>query len=437
MRKILRIAKREYRTSVRTKGFIIALVLMPVMMGGSGLAMYLFQGQVDTRDKKVIVLDQSGFVADVILRAAEARNEAQVMDKETGKKVKPAWLFERIEPDRDDPLAQRLALSDRIRSGELHAFLEIGPNVKHPQTDWETARISYYAQNAAIDNIRGWLTGPINSFLRKARLEEAGVEADKAETALTWLEVAPLGLVSLDEAGQIKEAQRSSEAQAILAPLIMFFLFFMMIMMGAMPQLQSVMEEKSQRIAEVLLGSIKPFEFMAGKVLGGLAVSLTAASVYVVGGVFLLRRLGMAEFVPYHILPWFFAYLVLAIVMFGSILAALGSTCNDAKDAQNLTFPAMIPVFIPMFMLMPILQEPTSTFATALSLFPPFTPMLMLLRVSAPVGIPMWQPWVGLIGVIIFALLSIYAGGRIFRMAILLQGQPPKLSNILRWTFRG
>lgn len=437
MRKILRIAKREYKTSVRTKGFIIALVLMPVMMGGSGLAMYLFQGQVDTRDKKVIILDQSGIVADVILRAVEARNAAEVMDEETGKKVKPAWILELVEPDQSDPLAQRLALSNRIRNGELHAFLEIGPNVKHPQTDWETARIAYYAQNAAIDNIRGWLTGPINTFLRKARLEEAGVESEQAEAALFWLEVAPLGLVSLDETGQIKEAKRSSEAQAILAPLILFFLFFMMIMMGAMPQLQSVMEEKSQRIAEVLLGSIKPFEFMAGKVLGGLAVSLTAATVYVIGGVFLLRRLNLADFVPYQILPWFFAYLVLAIVMYGSMLAALGATCNDAKDAQNLTFPAMIPVFIPMFLLMPILQEPTSSFATALSLFPPFTPMLMLLRISAPVGIPMWQPWVGLIGVIFFALLSIWTGGRIFRMAILMQGQPPKLSSILRWAVRG
>jgi ABC-2 type transport system permease protein len=437
MRKILRIAKREYKTSVRTKGFIIALVLMPVMMGGSGLAMYLFQGQVDTRDKHVIILDQSGIVADVIMRAAETRNEAEVMDKETGKKVKPAWVFERIEADLSDPLSQRLALSDRIRNGELHAFLEIGANVKHPETDQDTARISYYAENAAMDTIRGWLTGPINTYLRTTRLEEAGVEAEKAQAALTWLEVAPLGLVSLDDSGQIKEAKRSSEAEAILAPLVLFFLFFMMIMMGAMPQLQSVMEEKSQRIAEVLLGSIKPFEFMAGKVLGGLAVSLTAASVYVIGGVFILRRLGLTDYVPYHILPWFFAYLVLAIIMFGSMLAALGATCNDAKDAQNLTFPAMIPVFIPMFLLMPVIQEPASSFATALSLFPPFTPMLMLLRISAPVGIPMWQPWVGLIGVIIFALLSIWAGGRVFRMAILMQGQPPKLSNILRWAIRG
>ncbi|NOR15826.1 MAG: ABC transporter permease, partial [Candidatus Aminicenantes bacterium] len=150
-----------------------------------------------------------------------------------------------------------------------------------------------------------------------------------------------------------------------------------------------------------------------------------------------LTLAGWTEYIPVRIMPWFFAYLILAILMYGSLLAALGSACNDSKDAQNLTFPAMIPLFIPMFLLMSILQEPTSKFATVLSLFPPFTPMLMLLRLSVPAGIPAWQPWVGLAGVILFALFSIWVGGRIFRMGILMQGQPPKLSNILKWALRG
>lgn len=119
------------------------------------------------------------------------------------------------------------------------------------------------------------------------------------------------------------------------------------------------------------------------------------------------------------------------------MLAALGSACNDAKDAQNLTFPAMLPIMIPMFLLMPILQEPSSSFATGLSLFPPFTPMLMLLRICTPMGVPAWQPWVGLSGVLLFTLLSVWAGGRIFRVGILMQGKPPKISHILRWAIRG
>jgi ABC-2 type transport system permease protein len=438
MRKALWLARREYLESVKTKGFIIMLVLMPLVMGGSGIAMLLFQGQVDTTDKRIAVVDHSGALGEMLLAAADERNKTVVADPKTGKKVQPAYLIEMVAPDAGNPRAQKLALSDRIRRGELHAFLEIGPAVVHPRGDPAAVQINYHARNAAVDPVRNWLNNVINNFLRRTRMTEAGVDAARADEILTWLPVEPLGLLTADEAtGEIREARKTSEAEAVLVPLILFFLMFLMIMMGAMPLLSSTQEEKTQRIAEVLLGCLKPHEFMAGKVLGGLAVSLTGAAVYVTGGVILLNAAGLAAFVPLRIIPWFFTFLVLEIIMVGSYLAALGSACNDPKDAQNLMFPAMIPVFLPMFLAMPILQEPTSTFATAMSLFPLFTPLLMLLRKAAPVGIPAWQPWVGLIGVILAAGLMVWAGGRIFRVAILMQGGPPKLGKILRWAIRG
>ncbi len=438
MHKIFRLARREYLESVKTKGFIIMLVMMPLLMGGSGIAMLLFQGQVDTTDKRVAVLDHSAAMKDVLLAAAEERNKAAVIDSKSGKKIQPAYIFEMIAPDAGQSQAQKLNLSDRIRRRELHAFLEIGPNVLHPKGERSSYRITYHAKNAAVDNIRNWLNNVLNNYLRQARLREAGVDAARANEILAWLQVEPLGLLSADETtGEIREARKSSEAEAVLVPLILFFLMFMMVMMGAMPLLSSTQEEKTQRIAEVLLGCLKPHEFMAGKVLGGLAVSLTGAAVYVTGGIIFLKIFGLAQFIPGRALPWFFIFLVLEIVMVGSYLAALGSACNDPKDAQNLMFPAMIPVFLPMFFSMPVLQEPTSAFATGMSLFPIFTPMLMVLRKAVPGGIPAWQPWFGLVGVILMTGLSIWIGGRIFRVAILMQGGPPRLSKILRWAVRG
>ncbi len=176
---------------------------------------------------------------------------------------------------------------------------------------------------------------------------------------------------------------------------------------------------------------------MAGKVLGGVAVSLTAALVYVVGGVFAIREMGLAEYIPYHVLPWFFAYTLLAIVMLGATYAAFGSVCNDPSEAQSLMLPAMLPVMIPIFVMVPVVKEPESTFATLLSLFPVFTPILMLIRQTVVEGLPAWQPWVGLVGMALFAILAVWAGGRVFRVAILMQGTPPKLGNIARWAVRG
>jgi ABC-2 type transport system permease protein len=438
MRKILKLAKREYLESVKTKGFIIMLVMMPLVMGGSGIAMLLFRSQVDTTDKRVAVLDHSGGVMTILQKSVEARNREAVFDSKTGKKIQPAYILETVEPDGRNLQAQRLALSDRVRRGDLHAFLEIGPDVLHPQGEPATFRMAYHAKNAAIDTVRIWMNNVINNDLRKSRLTEAGIDVARADEILSWIQVEPLGLLSADTAtGEVREARKSSEAEAVLVPLILFFLMFLMVMMGAMPLLSSTQEEKTQRTAEVLLGSLKPHEFMAGKVLGGLAVSLTGATVYVAGGIILMNAFGLGGYVPTRIIPWFFTFLVLEIVMVGSYLAALGSSCNDPKDAQNMMFPAMIPVFIPMFLAMPILQEPTSAFATGLSLFPLFTPMLMLLRKAVPAGIPAWQPWVGLAGVLILTVFSVWAGGRIFRVGILMQGGPPRLSKVLRWAIRG
>ena len=438
MRKILRLVRREYLASVRTKGFIIGLMLAPIIMGGSIIAMVLFEGHVDTTDRNVAVVDRSGVVVEALVEAAKVRNAEEVYDKETGEKVMPAYLIEIIEPNELDAAAQRLELSNRVRSKQIHAFVEIGESVLHPRDDPEASRIAYYAESAAMDEMRSWIAGPINKQLRQLRLADAGVDESAVSDLFDWLPVEGMGLVSVDkETGKVKEAERSSEAEAFIVPFVMLMLMFLMFMMGAMPLLNAVMEEKSQRIAEVILGSVQPFQFMMGKLLGGVFVALTGAAVYVIGGILAVRYMGMEAYIPYHVLPWFFVYMLAAILMMGAIYTALGSACNSSAEAQSLSLPAMLPLLIPIFVALPVLEEPLSTFATGLSLFPPFTPMLMLLRLSMPAGIPMWQPWVGLVGVVLFTVFSVWVGGRIFRVGILMQGAPLKLSNIFRWAFRG
>jgi ABC-type Na+ efflux pump permease subunit len=438
MRKILMLARREYKAAVHTKGFIIGLMLAPVLMGGSLLGMVLLKDRVDTTDRTVAVIDRSGLVAEALVEAAEKRNAGEIHDKETGKKTKPAYLIDIVEPDGKEPGAQRVRLSDRVRSGELHAFIEIGSGVLHPRDDAEAARISYYAKNAVMDDLREWVGWPINGHLRWLRLREVGVVESAVDDVFDWRPVEALGLVSVDaETGEIREAQRSSEAEALGVPFAMVMLMFIMMLMGAIPQISAVMEEKSQRIAEVLLGSVTPSQLMAGKIFGALAVSLTASAVYVVVGIFALGHMGLADRVPYYILPWFFLYMVTAMVMLGSMMVGLGAACNDAKEAQSITPVAMLPVLIPMFVITPVILHPNSAFATWLSLVPPFTPMIMLLRQASQSGIPSWQPVVGVVGMLVYTAFSVWAAGRIFRVAILMQGQPLKLAKIVRWTLRG
>jgi ABC-type Na+ efflux pump permease subunit len=438
MNKIIRFAIREYKAAVKTKGFIIGLIIAPIMMSGGFIAFILLKDRVDTTDKYLAVIDHTGVVAEALVEAATQRNENEIFDEESSQKIKPAYYIEMAEPDGEDSRQQYLELSDRVRKGELHAFIVIGPDIVHPSEENENVYISYYAKNAAVDDMRRWASWPINNQLRKLRLADAGVEESLVADLFDWIDVGGMGLVSVDEStGDISDAREATPIEALVVPIVFMMLMFLMIMMSVPGMLNSVMEEKTQRIAEVMLGSITPFEFMSAKLLSGIAVSLTSSAVYVLGGLFVLTSMSLQGYVPFHVIPWFFLYMVLAIMMFGAMSASLGATCSEPKDAQSLTFPMILPALIPMFIYIPVAKEPLSSFSTWMSLIPPFTPMLMTLRMATPESIPAWQPIVGLIGVVLFTIFFVWAGGRIFRVAILMQGTPPKFANIVKWAIRG
>ncbi len=438
MRKILRFAGREYRAAVKTKGFIIGLLIAPLLMSGSVIAIILLKDRVDTTDRRIAIIDQTERMAPELLRRAELHNTYSVIDTATGEKVRPRYLFHVVETDTARSSDQYLRLSDSVRSGALYGFLVIDSNIVHPGADLDRAYVTYYARNTALDDLRNWISSQVNMHLRELRLRDAGVDRSAVEDLFVWMRVEGRGLLTRDaKTGDIDAGREATPVEAIIVPIGIMMIMLLMIMMSAPGMLHSVMEEKTQRIAEVLLGSIRPFEFMAGKIVGGIAVSLTTSAVYILGGIIAVTYLGYEEYIPFHVLPWFLVYMLLAVIMFGAMSAALGSTCSEAKDAQSLSFPTMLPAIFPMFVYLPVVKEPMSDFSTWISLIPPFTPLLMTLRMSTPESIPLWQPVVGLFGVLLCTLLFVWAGGRIFRVAILMQGTPPKFANILRWALRG
>jgi len=437
MNKALIIAKREYRAAVRTKGFIITILLLPLFMGGGLLVFTLFKDKVDTADKKIAVIDYSGQFREDLIASAESFNAATALN-EKGQKTSPSYFFEFVDPDINDPESQKLDLSNRVRNKQLHAFVQIGKNVIHPQPDDDQSRIFYYAESSAIDNVRSWFSNIVNTKIREIRIVELGIDNERVKDLFYWVNAEAMGLVNIDtKTGKVSDARRTNELQTILVPYILLLLMFMMLMMSAVPLLTTVMEEKTERIAEVLLGSVTPWEFMTGKIIGSLGVSLTTSAIYVAGALFTLNRMNMSDLIPYDILPWFFVYMILDIIMIGSIMAALGAVCNDSKDAQAMQFPAMLPIILPLFLMMPIILNPLSNMAVGCSLFPLWTPMLMLLRQSTSVTIPLWQPVVGLIGVVLFTVLCVWAGARIFRSAIILQGKRPKFGTLMRYILKG
>jgi ABC-2 type transport system permease protein len=218
---------------------------------------------------------------------------------------------------------------------------------------------------------------------------------------------------------------------------VLIAMMFVMIMIGASPAMQSVLEEKMQRIAEVLLGSVRPFDLMLGKLIGMVGVSLTVAAVYLGGTYIAALQYGYTDYLSPYLLAWFLVFLILAVVMYGSLFIAVGAAANDMKETQSLLMPVMIVAIMPIILLGPIMMDPESTFATVCSYIPTMTPMLMMVRISVPPGAAWWEPLLGIAGVLATTLGCVYAAGRIFRVGILMQGKGVRLSDLVKWVVRG
>ncbi|MFH1109029.1 MAG: ABC transporter permease [Planctomycetota bacterium] len=442
MRKIIVVAVREYQAAVKTKAFIFSLLMMPLIWGGSIVVQLAMRNKVDIKDKRIAVVDYSGKLFDSLADAARKRNETDIFESEgdARKQTKPRFLFEKVEPTSDDPTQMGLALSDRVRKnvpGDIMAFVIIGPNVLEPAADPARAAVNYYSNSPTYDDIQKWLFEPINARIRELRLRDANLDSAIVAMATARTRVTNLGLVSLDESGQIKKAEETNQLANIFVPMGLMMLMLMVIMLGASPLVQSVLEEKTLRIAEVLLGSIPPFQLMMGKLVGMVGVSLTIATVYMVGAFMAIRQAGFGPYFPAHVVWWFALYLALAVLLYGSMFIAVGAAVSDMKESQNLITPVMLVAVAPMFVWMNVVREPSSTMALTLSLIPTATPMLMIVRQAVPPGIPLWQPLLGVLLVLLTTTFCVFAAGRIFRVGILMQGKGAKVGEMMRWVFRG
>ena len=451
--KVLTIAKRDYIATVRTKAFVFGLVVAPVLFGGGSIAMSFFTGKPELKDRHVAIIDHTGVVGELVVSAAREKNGRELFDKKTHQQIAPRYILEigaPAVPAGTKASEELLALSDRVRRKELVAFLEIGKDVLHPpkppeETSSEktkktdpNASVSYYTNAGGIDEIRMWLNGPISDGIRMARLVELGIDVKRNKDLSASIPIEGLSLVERDvKTGEVHEARKRSELEGFLVPFGLAMILAMIVMVGSAPMLQNVTQDKSQRIVETLLGAATPLELMTGKVLGSVGVSVTSSLLYVLAGALAVNVMGVAGLLPLSIIPWFYAYLLADVVMLCSFAAALGACCSTPQDAQNLAVVLLLPCILPMFMLVTVLRQPNGMLATVMSLIPPFTPILMLLRQAMPNGVPVWQPWVGLVCVLAFAVGTVWAASRIFRVAILMQGKPPQLAEMVRWAMKG
>jgi ABC-2 type transport system permease protein len=416
MRKILLVAAFEFSCTVRRKSFLIGLLLVPLLAGLALVLQALAESRPSTGERRFAVLDRTGSLYDALSRRAADRHN-------------PAFVPSLITPGSRPLDDVRIDLSDRVERGDLFAFVEIPPDAIDPVAP---VRILYYSNQPTYEPLPDFISDALGEEIRKRSLRAARVDEEFLRRIERPITIERFGLLKRDPSGRSR-AEKVNVVATVVVPIALVMLLFFATATSAGRLLNGVLEEKASRVGEVLLGFVTPFELMMGKLAASAAVSEIIAAVYLLAGAALGARLGHAPLLSISAIAFFFGFLTLNVVFYGAIFLAIGAACADAKDTQSLSMPAMLLVMIPMFSWGPVLRDPASAFSVLLSLFPPATPSIMLMRVLLPPGAPAWQVAIGVAVTALSTFAAVWAAGKVFRTGMLLQGKSASVREIVRW----
>ena len=425
---------------VGTKAFLLGIMMMPVLMMGGLIVPKLMEKTGKQEDRTFAVFDGTGAILPQLEQAVVARNElvkkmlesddlTEEQRDELRDDTKITYVFEKLDtemtPDR------KLELSDKIRSGELFAFLDIPANALDQNTT--DAEIEFVSEESALSDSRRWMSSAINDIVKATRLQQAGIDPIAVTKASGRVPVRGRALYAKSADGTIEQAPEKDALTTLMLPFGYMMLMFVVILMAAQPMLESVLEEKSERIAEVLLGSASSNQLMAGKLMGNVAGSLTVFLLYATGAYALASYNNWTDMVHLELMPLFMLYQLLGVLFFSSIFMSIGAAVSQLKEAQSMLLPVWMLLMCPMFVWFNVIREPNGSIATGMSFFPPATPMTMTIRLTTGATIPTWQIVSSIALLIVATGLCVIAAGRIFQIGILWQGKTPKISQLLRW----
>lgn len=430
MRRVLIIAQTEFLALVRTKFFIFGIVAMPVLMGGLFAFMSYAGDQVEHKDRTFAVVDRTGALYDAVAAAALVNNaDVDVKGAASGPKFFPARVASAGKTDE----ALTVELSERVRKDEIFAFMLLPAELVNPDAKLP---ILYYSQNTSYERLSDWLRTTLRDAIQEMRFSRAGVDPALVSRLSTRPDFSTFSLIEQRADGTVTAAREVDEIEQFGIPFFFLILMFMAVMTTAQHLINTIIEEKMSKISEVLLGSVSPFQLMAGKLLGIVAVSFLLSFVYLGGGIYALVQMGRPDLINPAQIGWFLIFLVCATLMFGSVFQALSSACSDLKDAQSMLQPAMMILIASYVISVLVIRAPDSTMATVLSLIPMVAPFAMMIRLTMPPGPPMWEVLLGLTILAAATVVVLWAAGRIFRVGLLMQGKPPNLPELLRWVRR-
>lgn len=405
MHNVWLIARREYLERIKTKAFLVATILIPVLLGGLGFGSGFLAQRTKASAHIAILSQDMGFAQDLKYELEHGKDSSMQVDLESP----------------DDATLARLKAELKDSNQRLAGYLQVVP----PAGLGERPRFIYRGRSASDIGTDTALKAGIKAVLTRERLAGRGMRVGEIEALLAPVE--------------IENPETGDTTAAFFGAYVMFILMYMVIMLYSMNTARSIIEEKSSRIFEVLLSTIQPEELLAGKILGVGAVGVTQTSIWMAAagllGVYFAGSLagsGGHSIVTLSQTLFFVLYFVFAFLLYSSIAAGLGAATNSEQELQQLNMFLVLPLFCCMMSLLTVIKSPDSMFSRVMSLVPFFSPLLMNLRIS--IGSPQpWEIWLSFVLMSVTILAILWASSRVYRVGILMYGKKPNLPEILRW----
>ena len=445
MNKSILILKREYLTRVKKKSFIIMTLLVPLMMAALTILPTYLAMMDDKEERTIAVYDPTGLILNRL---------------ESNQFTKYHYI----------PEQEFQELSKNFKSGKYYAILHIPSNIL------TTSRAVMISDKQVTFDVKNQITNRIENIIegekKKQVIDEIGVPDLEKKLAATKTNI----VVETIKLGEEGKAVKSSTEIAMAIGYISGFIIYMFVFMYGVMVMRGVMEEKQNRIVEVIISSVKPFQLLFGKVVGIGLVGLTQIAIWIVLTVGIAS--GVSTFsgskapqaavqsqnimsgqevtqmaasspetqnkvveiigmignlnITLIVLALMF-YFICGFILYASLLGAIGSAVDSDEDAQQMMFPVTMPLIFSIIILFAVAKNPEGPLAFWASMIPLTSPVTMMVRI--PFGIPVWQIVLSMTILLATIFGTIWMAGKIYRTGILMYGKKVTLKEIIKWLF--
>jgi ABC-2 type transport system permease protein len=408
--KAFQVASWEFSEKVKSKAFIISLVIMPVVMILFGVLPGLLVSQPDSAATIVGIIDETGSIVAPLAKRLD--------DKFKLPNGQPNYVLRNLSLE-GALEKKKLEANHMVTGGDITGYFYF------PSAIFDSGKVEYRSENVSNIKIQERFSRTIEDVIVESRILKQGLDPSLIKKITADVNVTS---IKVSEKGDEKT---SGFLETFFSGYIVIMMLLFLVMTSGQLLIRSVVEEKTNRVIEVLLSSCSSQDLMAGKVLGLSGLGIVQMLIWGMIGLAVTLKTGANIFTPENLMLSL-VYFIFGYIFYSAIFVAAGSPVTTEQEAQQITTYVSLLLVFPMVIAMPVMQNANSVWIKVLSFIPLLTPALMVLRISVQMP-ALWEILGTLAVLMVSCIIMMWVAGKIFRVAVLSYGKRPTLVELIRW----